>query len=124
MLEQLQAYKKGGNPLKDQWLTYIDNKAVDLDTRWAAFLEAPAEWKIHATEASPPYACLREIGLDSSYDDFLMDRHQTNDVDTDVDHIESMIGDTDYNDTLSEEHIIAMKEEIIAARLGSWTWDW
>lgn len=124
MLEQLQAYKNGGNPLKEQWRAFIDNQANDLDARWEAFLEAPAEWKVHETCASPPYDCLREIGLDSSYDDFLMERHETNDVDTDVEHIEMMIGDTGFNDTLSEEHVIAMKEEMIAKRLGSWTWDW
>lgn len=124
MLNELQAYKNQGNPVKERWLSYIDNKSVSLDERWAAFLEAPSEWKKTDMTASIPYACLRAIGLDSPYDDLLIERGETHDVEQDVEHIEMMIGDTDFNEELNADHIIQMKEEIIATRMYEWTFDW
>lgn len=123
MLEQLLAYKNSGNPLKREWEAFIDNRENPLEKRWEAFLSAPADWKEEDT-TTQPYDCLVAIGLDSPYDDLLIERYETHDVEQDVEHVESMIGDADYNDELSEAHIIEMKEEIIANRLGSWTFDW
>lgn len=123
MLEQLLAYKNKGNPLKQEWEKFIDDKTIPLDKRWEAFLEAPEEWKDDVM-TTQPYECLEAIGLDSPYDDLLIERYETHDVDQDVEHVESMIGDENYNDQLSEEHIVQMKEEIIANRMGSWTFDW
>lgn len=124
MLEQLQAYADSGLALKNQWLTYIDNKEIALASRWAAYLKAPVEWKKEITTSSVPYPSLEAIGIDSPYDDLNIDRRGTNTVERDVETITDYVGQDYRGIAISEEHVDQMKEDAIKKRLHAWKWDW
>lgn len=125
--EQLQAIKHQTEALKPDFVRYIKDQSVPLVDRWEAFVLADSRLKDH-NNYGPGFASLnREIvGHDRVIH---MARESTKDtcvlVDDIIDkqlNLDDIRSDYDAN-LLENVDIDALKEEILAANCGSFTFD-
>ncbi len=105
--------------LKQQLLSFVTNKDIDLDVRFEAWEQAPVTMKEH--RSSTEYFA----GLP---DDYVMydgwvhaDRYQTVTVSN---ILEAATGYYSEEAILSPENIILFKEDVLAKNVVSFVYDW
>lgn len=110
-------YEAAMSKFTEEFQALIVDKTVSLDERWATFIAAPAFLK--EFDSYGIHLDLEDtFGEISWYDEFNMERGSSITADAILDRIEDM----DRED--AEEFAVAMKEELLAKRLGGFTHDW
>lgn len=105
--------------LKKQLLTFIQDKTIPLDERFAVWQAAPVTMKEHKT-FTESFAGLP--------DDYVMydghvhaDRHKTIKI---SDILEAAEGSYGEESQLSPENLILFKEDVLTKNINSFVYDW
>lgn len=121
MIKQITQFNTQIAALKDIFATYVKDTRLPLSERWDAFATANDALKNHSTYG-PSFDCLPDdfIMYGGSID---MDRYQTMGTYDLVEQIEEG-RDCDDHEDFHKVDVNALKEEILAANIGSFTYDW
>lgn len=120
MIETIVEFNKQIADLRVKFEAYIADQSIPLEDRWDAFVTAPQSLK-DFDYYMPQFKSLPEDFI--MYDGPIhMDRHQTMDTDDLVDNVQ-VLKDCNY-ECYQGINIDALKEEILALNLGSFTYDW
>ncbi len=121
MIEQITQFNQQIATFKDIFTKYIAEKSIPLNERWNAFVTANDALKNPVTYG-PNFDALPEDFI--IYDGVIhMDRYQTMDTCDLVERIEEG-QDCDEHEAYHKVDINALKEEILADNVGSFTNDW
>ena len=139
ILDEIIAYKKAPNGLKDRAIAYITDMTVPLSVRWAVFKEMPNEWKVEKSWVQHFDAEKLLGGEISWYDDFYTEKYETVDMvgfveerlpeylfeHTDIEYPDDVYGaGIDELPPEIQTIIDTWREEILAKNLASFKFDW
>jgi hypothetical protein len=131
MQEESRKLKERANQLRVDFKKIMSDKSIPLDDRWDMFIKAPSDLKGHQSYVWDSKILGRDFNW---YTDYSCERHQEVDLIEFVENLEEDFNaiaegeDAAYMFTEkfedTPEVVEALKEEILADNIASFTFDW
>ena len=122
-LEIVKAIKGDLDNALDMLIDELKNKDLDLDERWAAYVDLVNDSVITKTELYGD-GYIDTLGDFTLYDDFYVERHETETFINILERLQDKMADEDDDELTTPEKIIEWKEKVLASGYASFEHDW
>lgn len=122
-LEIVKAIKGDLDNALDMLIDELKNKDLDLDERWAAYVDLVNDSVITKTELYGD-GYIDTLGDFTLYDDFYVERHETETFINILERLQEKMDDEDDDELTTPEKIIEWKEKVLASGYASFEHDW
>lgn len=133
--EKMAARAKMDLEISAMYEDIITNKAIDLETRWCFFIDAPTEFKKHTKYIHDFNTIYKHFPNFSWYDDMNIEKYETLTMQSMIDRFyDKAISYNTYEyakkDKIGKvvaenaDFLTELKEEILTANMGSMQYNW